>query len=149
MARHLIADGHELRLFVRAASRRDNIADLDAEIAIGDLDDPNTFAPALRAVDGLYHVAADYRLWTRDPAELYRTNVAGTVSLLRAATQAGVQRIVYTSSVAALGLRNDGKPADETTPVVPVEPRRPLQAVEIRSRASRVASWSPRRIVRR
>ncbi|MCZ6604426.1 MAG: NAD-dependent epimerase/dehydratase family protein [Alphaproteobacteria bacterium] len=117
VARHLLAEGHELRLLVRTASRRDNIADLDAEIVVGDLTEPTSLAGAVKGCDALYHVAADYRLWVRDPRELYETNVGGSKALILAASQAGVQRIVYTSSVAALGLTGDGTPADETTPV--------------------------------
>ena len=117
VARTLLGRGEALRLLVRASSDRSNIAGLDAEIAVGDLGDPDSLAAAVKGCDALYHVAADYRLWARDPRELYATNVEGTKSLLFAAAQAGIGRIVYTSSVAALGHTGDGSPADEATPV--------------------------------
>jgi dihydroflavonol-4-reductase len=88
------------------------------EIAQGDLTDAASLAPALSGVGTLYHVAADYRLWCRDPQDLYRANVGGTENVLAAAAAAGVRRVVYTSSVAALGLTGDGSPANEETPVV-------------------------------
>jgi dihydroflavonol-4-reductase len=84
-----------------------------------DLADPSGFAAALAGCRYLFHVAADYRLWVPDEAVMRRVNVDGTVALLRAAAAAGVERVVYTSSVAALGLTEDGSPADETTPVKP------------------------------
>ncbi|MFQ5958327.1 MAG: hopanoid-associated sugar epimerase [Alphaproteobacteria bacterium] len=113
--RRLIDAGHAVRALVRAESDRRNLDGLAAEIAVGDLRDPDSLAAALRGCTGLYHVAADYRLWLRDPAEIYASNVDGTRNLMRAATDAGVGRIVYTSSVATLGLCADGAPADETT----------------------------------
>jgi dihydroflavonol-4-reductase len=87
------------------------------EIVHGDLSKPETLEPALKGCTALYHVAADYRLWVRDPAAMYRTNVAGSAALMRAAAKAGVGRAVYTSSVAVLGIDKTGNPADETTPV--------------------------------
>ncbi len=87
------------------------------ELAEGDLTDGPSLERALRGVSTLYHVAADYRLWTKDPDELYRTNAGGTGNILAAAAAAGVSRVVSTSSVGALGLTADGSPADETTPV--------------------------------
>ncbi len=83
----------------------------------GDLRNPDQLAGAIEGSDALYHVAADYRLWARDSAEIYETNVNGTVNILSAALAAGVDRVVYTSSVGALGLNADGSPADERTPV--------------------------------
>ncbi len=83
----------------------------------GDLTDPASLAAALAGIEVLYHVAADYRLWAPDPAVLYRVNVDGTRALFRAAEAAGVSRVVYTSSVGALGLRPDGRPGTEATPV--------------------------------
>lgn len=117
VARALLARGEPVRLLVRPASDRRNLVGLDAELAVGDLDDAASLATALRGCRALYHVAADYRLWSPDPAALYRTNVDGTERLLRLAAEAGVGRIVYTSSVATLGRRSDGGPADETTPL--------------------------------
>ena len=91
-------------------------ADLPLEAAVGDLDQPASLARAVKGCSAVFHVAADYRLWVPEPEAMYRTNVAGTRALLLAAAEAGVGRIVYTSSVATLGLWPDGRPADETTP---------------------------------
>ena len=117
VARALIADGHTVRVMARPESDRRNLEGIDVEIVGGDLSRPETLAPALKGCTALYHVAADYRLWVRDPAAMYRTNVEGSAALIRAAAAAGVSRAVYTSSVAVLGLDKSGKPADETTPV--------------------------------
>ncbi|WP_419727782.1 hopanoid-associated sugar epimerase [Lichenicola sp.] len=117
VARALAARGHTLRLLVRKGSDRRNIADLDAELVEGDLARPDTFAAALEGTSALFHVAADYRLWVPDPARMMQANVEGTRLLMLAAQAAGVERIVYCSSVAALGLVGDGSIADETTPV--------------------------------
>jgi len=117
VVRALVEKGRRVRCLVRPASRRDNLDGLDVEIAFGDLTDAASLAAALSGVETLYHVAADYRLWARDPAELYRANAGGTENLLAAAAGAGVSRVVYTSSVAALGLTADGSPANELTPV--------------------------------
>ncbi len=117
VVRALVAEGHDVRCLVRPGSRLDNLEGLAVEVVAGDLTDPSTLARAVRGVATLYHVAADYRLWAKDPRELYLANVGGTENILRAAADAGVARVVYTSSVAALGLKDDGSPADETTPV--------------------------------
>ena len=117
VARALLARGEPVRVLVRAGSNRQNLAELGVEEVTGELADPKSLERAVAGCRALYHVAADYRLWARDPAEIYRTNVDGTRALMRAAAEAGVGRIVYTSSVAALGLNADGTPADETTPV--------------------------------
>ena len=117
VARALIADGHTVRVMARPESDRRNLEGIDVEIVGGDLSRPETLAPALKGCTALYHVAADYRLWVRDPAAMYRTNVEGSAALIRAAAAAGVSRAVYTSSVAVLGIDKSGKPADETTPV--------------------------------
>jgi dihydroflavonol-4-reductase len=119
VARALLARGHSVRALARPGSDRRNLAGLDVQVAEGDLTDPASLA---RAADGcryLLHVAADYRLWVPDPAAMMRANVEGTRALLLAAQAKGVERIVYCSSVAALGLTTDGTPADETTPVFP------------------------------
>ncbi|MBT3307387.1 MAG: NAD-dependent epimerase/dehydratase family protein, partial [Alphaproteobacteria bacterium] len=101
----------------RPASDRANLEDLDVDIAEGDLLDAATLTPALKGCDGLFHVAADYRLWAPDPAPMFRANVDATRTLLLAAGDCGVKRIVYTSSVAVLGnLPGDGV-SDEETPV--------------------------------
>lgn len=117
VVRALAARGSTVRCLARVASRRDNLEGLDVEIVPGDLTDAGSLSRAMAGVATVYHVAADYRLWARDPRELYRANVGGTDNVLRAAADAGVSRVVYTSSVAALGLTPDGSPGDETTPV--------------------------------
>jgi dihydroflavonol-4-reductase len=119
VARAFAAEGHALRLLVRPGGDRRNLAGLRAELAEGDLTDPGSLAPALAGCRYLVHVAADYRLWVPDPARMMAANVNGTSALLLAAHQAGVERIVYCSSVAALGLTGTSAPADETTPVFP------------------------------
>lgn len=117
VARALLARGHAVRVLARPRSDRRNLAGLAVEVAEGDLTDPDSLARAVSGCRHVFHVAADYRLWVPDPAAMMRANVEGTRALLRAAGAAGVERIVHTSSVAALGLTRDGTPADETTPV--------------------------------
>jgi dihydroflavonol-4-reductase len=116
VTRRLLDAGYAVRALVRADSRLENLKGLDVEIVVGDLRDPRTLDPALRGCRALFHVAADYRLWSRHPSELYATNVAGTRNVLVAAARAGVERVVYTSSVATLGHGANGTPADEDTP---------------------------------
>jgi dihydroflavonol-4-reductase len=114
IARALLAAGHRVRALVRPNSDRRNLAGLSVELIEGSLEDPQSLA---RAVDGcryLFHVAADYRLWVPDPAAMFRTNVEGTRDLLIAVISAGVEKVVYTSSVATLGLVPKGS-ADEGT----------------------------------
>ena len=117
VARDLLAHGHRLRALVRPHADRRNLDGLPLEIAVGDLDDEDSLRRALAGCDALFHMAAAYRLWTPEPETLYRSNVEGTRRIMQAALEAGVRRIVYTSSVATLGLRSDGVPADEDTPV--------------------------------
>jgi len=119
VARNLAQKGHKLRLLVRPGSDRRNLAGLPAELVEGDLAAPETLIPAVAGCRYLFHVAADYRLWVPNAAAMRRVNIDGSLALLRAAAAAGVERSVYTSSVAALGLTPDGTPADETTPVNP------------------------------
>ncbi|HVE21296.1 MAG TPA: hopanoid-associated sugar epimerase [Acidocella sp.] len=118
VARALAASGHRLRLAVRRGSDRRNVKDIAAELVEFDLAEPASFAPALAGCRYLFHVAADYRLWVPDVASMRRVNIDGTVALLRAAA-GQVERSIYTSSVAALGLTADGSPADETTEIKP------------------------------
>ena len=113
--RALVAAGRHVRVLMRPTSDPRNLAGVACETVIGDLADPASLRAAVRGCDALFHVAADYRLWVRDAAAMYRGNVDGTRELLRAAAEAGVRRIVYTSSVATIGHRPDGAPADETT----------------------------------
>jgi len=109
------AAGYRVRVLVRASSPRTNIAPTD-EVMVGDICDRASLAAALRGARYLAHAAADYRLWSRDPDEIIRTNVDGTRAVMEEALRAGVERIVYTSSVATLEPRDD-RPADETDPL--------------------------------
>lgn len=117
VARKLVERGWTVKLLARAQSDRRNLDALDAEIIHGDLRDSTTYSNKIKGIDDLFHVAADYRLWVPDPAEMYKTNVDGSVAVIRAAVDAGASRIVYTSSVAVLGLKGDGTVADEDAPV--------------------------------
>jgi dihydroflavonol-4-reductase len=117
VARCLLSENHRVRALVRESSNRRNLEGLDVDIVVGDLRQPESLRSALSGCTALFHVAADYRLWARDPETLYMNNVTGTINIMRAALEAGVERIVYTSSVATLGLNRDGAPADEKTPV--------------------------------
>ena len=117
VARVLLDAGYEVRVLVRKTSDRKNLRGLSLDTAVGDLRDAGSLRDALAGCSALFHVAADYRLWTRDPEALYASNVDGSVNVMQAAADAGVQRIVYTSSVATLGINSDGSPADEETPV--------------------------------
>ncbi len=116
VARCLIAAGRSVRVLVRPGSDRRNLETLPVDVVTGDLTDPTSLATALAGCEGLFHVAAEYQLWVKDPAAMYRANVEGTRAIMSAAARAGVSRIVYTSSVATLGVNNDGSPADEETP---------------------------------
>ena len=117
VARALADRGAELRLLVRSTSRTDNIADLRADIARGDLRDPASLKNVMAGCQFVFHVAADYRLWVRDPEEMYRANVEGTRAIIQAALANGVRRVVYCSSVATMGFSSDGTVADENSPV--------------------------------
>ncbi|MGH8742955.1 MAG: hopanoid-associated sugar epimerase [Burkholderiales bacterium] len=117
LARKLVAAGHRVKVLLRPTSDHRNVEELPVEIAEGDLTDPDSLERALAGCDSLFHAAADYRLWTRNPEALYQSNVNGTLNIMQAALKSGVKRIVYTSSVATLGLNADGTPADENTPV--------------------------------
>lgn len=116
VVRALLARGDSVRVTARDGANLHNLADLDVEIVKADLLDPESLTGALRGAKGLYHVAADYRLWMRDPKPMYMANVEGTKALMQAALTQGIERIVYCSSVAVLGLHSDGKPATEETP---------------------------------
>jgi dihydroflavonol-4-reductase len=114
VAHALVAAGYSVRTLVRTTSPRCNLANLDVEIIDGDMRDASSVAHAMRGARFLFHVAADYRLWALDRQEILRTNRDGTRVVMRAALEAGVERIVYTSSVATLGGAAEGRPADET-----------------------------------
>ena len=117
VARVLAEQGADLRLLVRAKSDPRNIEGLRAEQVVGDLREPASLEKAMSGCDVAFHVAADYRLWVRDPDQMYRSNVEGTKAILSAAKKNGVRRVVYTSSVATMGFTSNGHPADENSPV--------------------------------
>jgi len=117
LVRELLRDGHEVRALARPESDRRNLQGLDLEIHEGDLRDRSSLARGLQGREVLYHAAADYRLWTRNPSAMYEINVVGTRNILEIALEQGISRVVYTSSVGTLGNPGNGLPGDETTPV--------------------------------
>src|SRR5438309_2224766 len=117
VARALAEQGADLRVLVRANSNLKNIQDIKADLVTGDLRDPASLEKGISGCDVVFHVAADYRLWVRDPEEMYRANVEGTRATLEAARKNNVRRVVYTSSVATMGFTSNGQPADEESPV--------------------------------
>lgn len=116
VARELRAQGAELRLLVRATSDTRNIDDIYADRVRGDLRDPASLAKAVRGCHAVFHVAADYRLWVRNPKEMYAANVEGTRSIIAAAQASGVKHVVYCSSVATMGFTGE-RPVTEDDPV--------------------------------
>jgi dihydroflavonol-4-reductase len=116
VVRALLRRNRRVRALVRAGSDRSNLAALDVELRQGSLEDADSLRDAVRGASEVFHVAADYRLWVPDPAAMFRANVDGTRALMEAALAAGVERIVYTSSVATLGTVRGERGADETTP---------------------------------
>ena len=117
VARVLSEQGADLRLLVRPTSNLKNLEGLNAETTTGDLRDSASLEKAISGCDTVFHVAADYRLWVKDPAEMYRSNVDGTRAILEAARKNKVRSVVYTSSVATVGFTGNGRPADEDSPV--------------------------------
>jgi dihydroflavonol-4-reductase len=117
VARVLAEQGADLRLLVRSSSNPRNIESLRAERVVGDLRDPASLEKAVAGCDVVFHVAADYRLWVRDPRQMFRSNVEGTRAVLQAAHKNGVRRVVYTSSVATMGFGFNGHAASEDSPV--------------------------------
>lgn len=117
VVRTLLGAGYAVRALVRSTSPRDNLAGLDIEFVTGDMREAGSVERAMAGVRYLMHVAADYRLWCADRDEITRNNVDGTRTVMEAALRAGVERVVYTSSVAALELRPDGQAADEAIPL--------------------------------
>ena len=117
VARALAERGADLRLLVRSTSNTKNVSDLKADLVSGDLRDPASLEKAVSGCETVFHVAADYRLWVRDPDQMHRTNVEGTRAILGAARKAGIRRVVYTSSVATMGFTSNGQPANEDSPV--------------------------------
>ena len=117
VARVLAEQGADLWLLVRSSSDPRNIEGLTADRVVGDLRDPASIEKAMAGCDVVFHVAADYRLWVREPEQMYRANVEGTRAILEAARKNRVQRVVYTSSVATMGFTTNGRTADENSPV--------------------------------
>src|ERR1700691_1863643 len=117
VGRVLAEQDADLRLLVRAGSDSQNTNGLNAERVVGDLRDPASIERAMSGCDAVFHVAVDYRLWVRDPEQMYRANVEGTRAVLEAARKNHVRRVVYTSSVATMGFTSNGHPADEDSPV--------------------------------
>ncbi|MCL2877427.1 MAG: NAD-dependent epimerase/dehydratase family protein [Acidobacteria bacterium] len=117
VARCLLRRGDRVRILARSSSRKSNIEAFGCEVVVGDLKDPNSMLRCVQGCGRVYHVAADYRLWAKNPKEIYDNNVGGTRNLLSACCEAGVSKVVYTSSVGTIGMRHDGVPADEASPV--------------------------------
>jgi dihydroflavonol-4-reductase len=117
VARALAEQGADLRLLVRRTSNLKNLEGLNAEAVTGDLRDAASLERAMQGCDVVFHVAADYRLWLKNPDEMYRSNVEGTRAILEAARKNKVRCVVYTSSVATIGFTGNGRPADEDSPV--------------------------------
>ena len=117
VVRALLEAGQQVRALVRAGSDRSNLHGVDVEVFEGDITVAETLDAAMMGCRFVFHLAADYRLWVPDPESMYATNVQGSVNVIEAAARAGVEKLVYTSSVAVLGANADGTPADEATPV--------------------------------
>jgi len=117
VSRELLKKGHKVKALVRQSSVLDNLKNLDVEIVQGDLKDKDSLKRCLKDCKYLFHVAADYRLWVPKPKEIYENNVTGTENLMEEALSLGIEKIVYTSSVAVLGKPIEGDVANEKTPV--------------------------------
>ncbi|MFP6561349.1 hopanoid-associated sugar epimerase [Paraburkholderia sp. B3] len=143
VARIAQAKGYAVRVLVRSTSPRTNLAALDAEVVTGDMRDAASMRAALSGVRYLFHVAADYRLWAPDPHEIERANLEGAQATMRAALEARVERIVYTSSVATLKVTNSGASADETSPLTAE------QAIGVYKRSKVLAERAVERMIER
>ena len=117
LVRVLLERGEEVRCLVRSTSRLDNLNELPVEFVAGDLRDLESLTKAIKGARVVYHCAADYRLWCKDPDQMYQSNVEGSNNVMQASFDAGVERVVYTSTVGCLGLNDDGTPANEDTQV--------------------------------
>ncbi len=140
VARALVARGLRVRVVLRANASRLNIAGVDCEPVIGDMRDEISMTAALKGARYLFHVAADYRLWARDPGEIERNNLAGARATMGAALKCGVERVVYTSSVAAL------KPGDSA--VDETSRHTPQSVIGAYKRSKLVAEREVERLVR-
>lgn len=116
--RRLVARGDEVRVLVRATSDRSNLIGQPVELTVGDLRNADAVRRAVRGCSQVFHVAADYRFWARDPRELYESNVQGTIHVMEACLAEGVERVVYTSTVGTIGLAAHPTPCDEATPLL-------------------------------
>ncbi len=141
VARMALERGFAVRVLVRATSTRKNVESLDAQVVVGDMRDEASMREALRGVRYLFHVAADYRLWAPDPHEIERANLQGAEATMRAALAEGVERIVYTSSVATLKVTSEGRIADETMPLAPE------QAIGVYKRSKVLAERAVERMI--
>jgi dihydroflavonol-4-reductase len=119
VVRALLRRGRSVRCLVRSSSRLSNLEELPVEVVPGDVTDPASLSRARAGARTVFHCAADYRLSARDPREIYAANVEGTRNVLAAASEIGAEKVIYTSSVGALGLTRDGRPGNEETPVEP------------------------------
>jgi len=117
VTRRLVAEGRRVRVLARPTSSLRALEGCPTQLVRGDILEPDSLRLAVEGCGLVFHVAADYRLWARDPAEIYRNNVEGTRNVLEACARSGVARVVYTSSVGTLGIPKDGGPGTETTPV--------------------------------
>lgn len=117
VARALIERGHDVRVFVRPSSDRGNIEGLPVEVCVGDLCDSSSVHEAVRGCEQVFHVAAEYALWSLDPRMMYKSNIEGTSNVLEAALKCGVSKVVYTSTVGAIGLAHQPDPCNEQTPM--------------------------------
>jgi len=143
VARAALARGMRVRVLVRATSPRKNLESLDAEVVVGDIRDERSMRAALRGARYLLHVAADYRLWAPDPSEIERANLEGTEATMRAALAEGIERVVYTSSVATLKVTREGRIADETAPLTA------QQAIGVYKRSKVLAERAVERMIER
>ena len=117
LARVLIKSGRSVRALLRPSSNRERVSGLDLETVVGDLRDVNSLKGKMRGCQELFHVAADYRLWARDPAEIYTSNIEGTRNILQIALEEGVERVVYTSTVGCIGMPANNEEGDENVAV--------------------------------
>ena len=117
LARVLIKSGRSVRALLRPTSNREGVSGLDLERVVGDLRDVNSLKGKMRGCQELFHVAADYRLWARDPAEIYTSNMEGTRNILQIALEEGVERVVYTSTVGCKGMPANNEEGDENIAV--------------------------------